>query len=167
LLYNVNSGGKLFIFMAEKSGVTKATITQVLSLSLLLYFSALSPALLMLPALLACFGQPVSADELPPVTCPDPDPPGVAILLPHPTDCSIYFQCSNGVPIEMHCPPGLQFNKQLKVCDWPENANCGKLSRLYLTQDFVFSSNYCSLFLLLCIVLVTLFIVIVTVHLLS
>jgi hypothetical protein len=65
------------------------------------------------------------------------------VLLPYPSNCSRFFMRSNGVPIEMHCPAGLHFNDQLKVCDWPQNANCvkGKLFRLYLTLDFVFSRN--------------------------
>jgi hypothetical protein len=80
---------------------------------------------------------------LPPGSCPVPDPLEYTVLLPHPSDCTRFFSCSNGVPIEMECPAGLHFNDQLKVCDWPQDANCvkRKLTRLYLTMDFAFSSN--------------------------
>jgi hypothetical protein len=80
---------------------------------------------------------------LPPGSCPLPDPLEYTVLLPHPSDCSSFYSCSNGVPIETRCPAGQHFNDDLKVCDWPDNANCvkRKLSRLYLTLDFVFSSN--------------------------
>jgi hypothetical protein len=98
----------------------------------------------MLPALLACFGLLASAHGLPSGSCPVPDPLDYTVLLPHPTDCSRFYSCSNGVPIEMYCPEGLNFNDQLQVCDWPENANCvpGKLCSLCLTLDFVnYSEN--------------------------
>jgi hypothetical protein len=98
----------------------------------------------MLPALLACFGLLVSAHGLPPGSCPVPDPFEYAVLLPNPKDCSSFFICSNGVPIKLNCPAGLHFNDQLKVCDWPQNANCvrGELCSLCLTLDFVnFSDN--------------------------
>jgi hypothetical protein len=93
----------------------------------------------MLPGLLSCFGPPASAAALPAGSCP----PQATVMLPHPTDCSSFIMCSNGVPTEMHCLAGLHFNDQLKSCDWPQKANCvkSKLSRLYLTLDFVFSSN--------------------------
>jgi len=103
----------------------------------------MSPASLMLPALLACFGLLVSAQVLPPGSCPLTDPLEYTVMIRHPTDCSIFFMCSNGVPIEQHCLGGLHFNDELKVCDWPENAKCvpGKLSSLCLTLDFVNFSN--------------------------
>jgi hypothetical protein len=138
----VNSGVKFCIVMKEKNSVTKANDDSGFVV-ILLYLSGLSPASLMLPALLACFGQLVSAQVLPPGSCPLPDPLEYTVLLPHPSDCSSFFSCSNGVPIEQHCLDGLHFNDEFKVCDWPDNANCvkRKLSRLYLTLDFVFSSN--------------------------
>ena len=94
----------------------------------------MSSASLMLAALLACFGPLVSAQVLPPGSCPLTDPLDYTVLLPHPTDCSKFFSCSNGNPIELDCPAGLHFNDELKVCDWPQNANCvpGNLSRLCL-----------------------------------
>jgi hypothetical protein len=88
------------------------------------------------------FHLPVPVPE-PDEGCPLPDPLDHTVLLPHPTDCSSFYSCSNGKKIEMHCPAGLHFNNQLKVCDWPENAKCvrGKLSSLCLSLDFVNFSN--------------------------
>jgi hypothetical protein len=42
----------------------------------------------------------------------------------HPERCDGFCQCSNGQPIEMDCPSGLEFNRRTNVCDWPDNANC-------------------------------------------
>jgi hypothetical protein len=111
---------------------------------ILLYLSGMSPASIMLPALLACFGVLASVQGLPQGSCPQRDPLDYTVLLPHQTDCSKFYSCSNGVPIEMNCPAGLHFNDKLKVCDWPQNANCvrSKLSSLCLKLDFVnFSDN--------------------------
>jgi hypothetical protein len=44
--------------------------------------------------------------------------------LPDPGSCAHFYQCSNGVPYRMPCPPGTHFNRTLNVCDWPENAGC-------------------------------------------
>jgi len=141
LFYNFNSGEKFYVVLKEKNSVTKDNDDSGFMV-VLLYLSGMSPALLMLPALLAFFGPLASAQVLPPGSCPQTDPLDYTVLLPHPKDCSRFFSCSNGVPIEMHCPAGLEFNDALKVCDWPENANCGsKLSRLCLTLDFVNCSN--------------------------
>ncbi|KAK7873464.1 hypothetical protein R5R35_011812 [Gryllus longicercus] len=46
---------------------------------------------------------------------------GGAAFVPHPTDCSKYYQCSYGKPTEEQCLPGTVFNPTLNICDWPEN----------------------------------------------
>jgi hypothetical protein len=86
----------------------------------------------MLLAFLAYFGPLVEAQFLPAGSCPSLDPLNYTVLLQNPTNCSKFFSCSNGVPIELYCPAGLHFNDKLKVCDWPQNVNCvpRKLSRL-------------------------------------
>jgi hypothetical protein len=142
LFYNVNSGAKFYIVLKEKNIVTKDNDDSGFVV-ILLYLSGMSPAWLMLPALLACFGPLVRAQVLPPGSCPLTDPFNYTVLLPNPTDCSSLFICRHGYPIELRCPEGLHFNDQLKVCDWPENANCvtGKLSRFCLKLDFVNFSN--------------------------
>lgn len=49
---------------------------------------------------------------------------GGAHYLAHPTDCTKYYQCSNGVAIEMNCPPGLHFSVQHSRCVWPADSEC-------------------------------------------
>jgi hypothetical protein len=138
----INSGAKSYIIFTEKNSVTKDNGDSGFVL-ILLYFSGMSPAFLMLPALLAFFGPLVSSQVLPPGSCPQLDPILYTVLLPHPTDCSKFFKCSNGVPHEMNCPGGLYFNDNLNVCDWPHNVVCvrGKLSALCLILGFVNFSN--------------------------
>ena len=42
-----------------------------------------------------------------------------------PADCSVFSQCDKeGGAHTFHCPAGLVFNEQQKVCDWPDNVNC-------------------------------------------
>merc|ERR1719210_197807 len=44
---------------------------------------------------------------------------------PSETDCSAYFQCSaDGTAYAHKCPAGLHFNKDNKICDWPNNVQC-------------------------------------------
>lgn len=44
--------------------------------------------------------------------------------VPHESDCSKYYECSNGNPCERNCQEGFHFNKELETCDSPDNANC-------------------------------------------
>uniref|UniRef100_A0A336MBS1 CSON009198 protein n=1 Tax=Culicoides sonorensis TaxID=179676 RepID=A0A336MBS1_CULSO len=49
--------------------------------------------------------------------------------LPHETDCSKYYMCTNGRSIEMLCPKineetRLQWDVKENVCNWPEVAQC-------------------------------------------
>lgn len=42
-----------------------------------------------------------------------------------PTDCAVFSQCnSEGGKHTFHCPAGLVFNEEQKVCDWPDNVDC-------------------------------------------
>ena len=50
-------------------------------------------------------------------------------LIPHPTDCQKYFSCDFDVPLEKKCGNGLHFDVKLKVCNYPEQANCQFHSR--------------------------------------
>jgi len=45
-------------------------------------------------------------------------------LLPHPTDCSSFYQCSQGELTKISCPDGLHFSPQNNYCDWPDNVKC-------------------------------------------
>ncbi|XP_050408361.1 fibropellin-1 isoform X7 [Patella vulgata] len=44
-------------------------------------------------------------------------------FIPH-ADCSKFYRCNWGSKIEIDCPPGLQFNPAVSVCDWPDNVEC-------------------------------------------
>ncbi|XP_068083786.1 chondroitin proteoglycan 2-like [Anabrus simplex] len=57
---------------------------------------------------------------------------GNVTLLPHPTNCSLYLECVNGNITIMQCPPGLEFNPDLLVCDYDWESGCiseGKRAR--------------------------------------
>lgn len=41
-----------------------------------------------------------------------------------PGDCKKFCHCANDGNWLKDCPPGLEFNAVLQVCDWPYNANC-------------------------------------------
>jgi len=43
-------------------------------------------------------------------------------------DCTKYYWCVHGKPVEMTCPPNLEFNPEISGCDWPKGG--GKCSRL-------------------------------------
>lgn len=58
------------------------------------------------------------------VQCPNPDGPD-SVYIPL-DDCTKFCQCSNGQAILHNCPDGLHFNPVLNVCDWPQDAGCGK-----------------------------------------
>ncbi|XP_076343537.1 uncharacterized protein LOC143243779 isoform X2 [Tachypleus tridentatus] len=45
-------------------------------------------------------------------------------LTPHPFNCSAYYRCRDGRRELVFCPSGFYFNKDTKVCDYPENVRC-------------------------------------------
>ena len=44
-------------------------------------------------------------------------------------DCTAYFRCRDGKLERQSCYPGLHWNAQAGVCDWPELAGCGGPAR--------------------------------------
>ncbi|XP_046393911.1 chondroitin proteoglycan-2-like [Ischnura elegans] len=60
---------------------------------------------------------------------------GNDILMPNPDDCGSYCVCDWGNAILMPCPPGLEFNPKLMVCDWPANAGCSSDPPKTTTHD--------------------------------
>lgn len=58
-----------------------------------------------------------------PSGCPEEDGP-IPVFLPDPTDCSKYYECSNGVPISNECTGELVWNPELHTCDFPGNVEC-------------------------------------------
>merc|ERR1712241_940384 len=49
---------------------------------------------------------------------------GYAVFVPHPYDCSLYYECVDLTPVLMSCPAGLYFDSRINVCNWPEYADC-------------------------------------------
>jgi Chitin binding Peritrophin-A domain len=62
--------------------------------------------------------------EVPGRDCPLINDYDETIHLPHENDCTLFYKCDWGTAILQRCPPGLHFNSQLSVCDYPANANC-------------------------------------------
>lgn len=50
--------------------------------------------------------------------------PEYVLHLPHEYDCTKFYKCDWGRAVLFSCPPGLHFNSDLQVCDWPESAGC-------------------------------------------
>ncbi|GFR09421.1 peritrophin-1 [Trichonephila clavata] len=48
----------------------------------------------------------------------------IPIFYRHPSNCSIYYLCSNGLAYEFVCPARLHFNLRLKICDYEDVARC-------------------------------------------
>merc|ERR550525_1663895 len=49
---------------------------------------------------------------------------GYAVFVPHPYDCSLYYECVGMTPILMSCPAGLYFDSRIDICNWPEYVDC-------------------------------------------
>merc|ERR1712110_367384 len=49
---------------------------------------------------------------------------GYAVFVPHPFDCSLYYECVDLTPVLMSCPAGLYFDSRVNTCNWPENVDC-------------------------------------------
>ncbi|KAK8748307.1 hypothetical protein OTU49_016064, partial [Cherax quadricarinatus] len=47
------------------------------------------------------------------------------VYFPYPDDCGAFCECSGTTAFYLHCKPGLFFNENLNVCDWPQNVDCG------------------------------------------
>jgi len=66
----------------------------------------------------------VPQKDLYPAPCPESN-----IILPVPFDCSSYMFClEDAYALVMPCPPGLLFNPDILVCDYPEHVECGTRS---------------------------------------
>ncbi|WP_295390215.1 carbohydrate-binding module family 14 protein [uncultured Thiodictyon sp.] len=57
------------------------------------------------------------------VTCPATNGE-FSLHLPNPDSCTSFCKCDWGVAHYFECPAGLEFNAELQVCDWPDNAGC-------------------------------------------
>jgi len=56
------------------------------------------------------------------VTCPEVSD-GEEVFFPSKTNCEEYFQCANGVPVEMKCPDGLWWDQSKQFCNYPDQVS--------------------------------------------
>ncbi|KAJ8704688.1 hypothetical protein PYW07_011876 [Mythimna separata] len=45
-------------------------------------------------------------------------------LLPHESECGLYYACDQGELIGLDCPAGLHFSPSRQICTWPAEAGC-------------------------------------------
>lgn len=76
-----------------------------------------SKLILLLFAVVLAFRSVVSYD----VRCYRPHWDHNVIILVHPEDCRKFYKCDQNFKlIEKSCPPTLEFDPVLKICDWPK-----------------------------------------------
>lgn len=46
------------------------------------------------------------------------------VLVAH-ENCNWFYKCDRGLPVALECSPGLLYNYDLGICDWPFNVQCG------------------------------------------
>lgn len=46
------------------------------------------------------------------------------VQFPHPSDCSIFYKCSEGFGYKVRCPATLFYNYKTEECDYPEKVRC-------------------------------------------
>ncbi|CAG2166321.1 unnamed protein product [Oppiella nova] len=61
-------------------------------------------------------------------------------LYPNPENCQTFIQCTvnpdnSGTPVVMPCPAGLEWNDNIKRCDYPESSTCPKGSTARPTEQ--------------------------------
>lgn len=58
--------------------------------------------------------------------CPYPSSEMTYVV--HPYNCSLYYECYQGIKYLMACPSPLVFNIDAKYCDYQENVDCSRTS---------------------------------------
>merc|ERR1711993_28002 len=66
---------------------------------------------------------------------------GYAVFVPHPYDCSLYYECVDLTPVLMSCPAGLYFDSRINVCNWPEYVDCEESTTSTTTSTTTASST--------------------------
>ncbi|CAH2988058.1 unnamed protein product, partial [Chilo suppressalis] len=56
-------------------------------------------------------------------------------LLPHDSDCSLYYQCVHGSKVVRNCAPGTHFDFKLQICNWPFLVNCKQAPTITTTTQ--------------------------------
>jgi len=57
------------------------------------------------------------------IVCPE-STDGFPIFLPHPSNCSLYYECQGVWPILMECAPPLYFDPKIDICNYPSEVDC-------------------------------------------
>merc|ERR1719259_33000 len=57
------------------------------------------------------------------IVCPE-STDGFTIFLPHPSNCSLYYECQGVWPILMECAPPLYFDPKIDICNYPSEVDC-------------------------------------------
>ncbi|XP_059058830.1 mucin-2-like [Achroia grisella] len=57
-------------------------------------------------------------------TTPSICPPGTFGNVPHPELCNSYYLCTGGIPIQVFCPDGQEFDPELRVCIEIDTGGC-------------------------------------------
>jgi len=79
--------------------------------------------MLLLISLNLCYLD-MRAESGPVGKCPSKDGE-LPVYLPDASDCSLFYECSNGVPNQKECLPGLCFDPKLNVCAFAPKQNKG------------------------------------------
>ncbi|XP_036221756.2 uncharacterized protein teq isoform X3 [Bactrocera oleae] len=61
-------------------------------------------------------------------------PSGASGLYSHPTDCTKYLRCDNGITYVMDCGPGTAFNAALEVCDFKDKVDCSQNAQINIAS---------------------------------
>merc|ERR1712107_307253 len=83
---------------------------------------AMHQSIIFVSLITAVLSRPGSIKEYP-VECPE-STDGFPVFLPHPTDCTKYYECQGDWPILMECAPPLYFDPSISVCNWPNMVDC-------------------------------------------
>ena len=59
---------------------------------------------------------------------------GMAVFVPHPTNCSLYYECVGLTPVLMSCPGDLYFHPDLHICTWPGLVDCEPTTKTVLPE---------------------------------
>ncbi|XP_057332715.1 uncharacterized protein LOC130672278 [Microplitis mediator] len=78
--------------------------------------------------------------------CPPENDRSYTEHLPHGI-CKLYCKCDWGIPTVMECPKKLHFNRNLKICDYPEDAKCSGIGGFnrFSTIQFLFVGFICGI----------------------
>lgn len=64
-------------------------------------------------------------------------------LYPHPSDCTKFLRCANGITHIMDCGPGTAFNIALEVCDFIDKVDCTGRVAGYNNEAAGFDGGLC------------------------